>query len=130
MRHFAIATVAAAALFSTSAFAAGVPAASIEQQNAAIASVRVLGSQPQNVHRYKVTAREFQTQFNGTYRLSNGSEVELRRRNSRYFATLDGNEVELLSVTPTMFVSAGSKMAVSFDKEATRGDDISVRVLR
>lgn len=129
MRHFAIATAAAAALLSTSAFAAGVPSI-IDQQNAAIASVRVLGTQAQSVHRYKVTAREFQTQFNGTYRLSNGNEVELRRRNSRYFASMDGNEVELLSVTPNTFVSVDAKMAVSFDKNATGNDDIFVSMAR
>ncbi|HEU4851696.1 MAG TPA: hypothetical protein VFT37_06030 [Telluria sp.] len=128
MRKFAIAA-AAAALLSTSAFAAGVPT-TIEQQNAAVASVRVQGGQPQGVHRYKVTPREFATQFNGTYKLRNGSEVELSARNSRYYASMDGSEVELLSVTPNTFVSVDAKMAVSFDKEATGGDDIQVRMVR
>lgn len=129
MRHFAIATVAAAALLSTSAFAAGVPS-NIEQQNAAVSSVRVQGGQADSVHRYKVSQREFATQFNGTYKLTNGSELELRNRGARYYASVDGSEVELVSVTPNMFVSVDSKMAVSFDKDATGGDDVMVRTLR
>ena len=129
MRHIAI-VAAAAALFSTSAFAAGVPA-TVEQQNAAIASVRVQGGeQPTAVHRYKVSPREFASQFNGSYKLTNGSEIELSSRNSRYYASIDGTQVELLSVTPNSFVSIDSKLAVSFDKDATRGDDISVRIAR
>ncbi|MFD2366256.1 hypothetical protein [Pseudoduganella sp. GCM10020061] len=127
MRHIAI--VVAAALVSTSAFAAGVPS-TIEQQNAAISSVRVQGGQPSAVHRYKVSPREFATQFNGSYKLTNGSEIELSSRNARYYASMDGTEVELLSVTPNTFVSVDSKLAVSFDKDATRGDDISVRMAR
>ncbi|HEY1042341.1 MAG TPA: hypothetical protein VGE60_00620 [Telluria sp.] len=126
MRHIAI---VAAALISTSAFAAGVPA-TVAQQNAAVASVRVLGDQPTAVHRYKVSKRDFATQFNGSYKLTNGSEIELSSRNSRFYASLDGNQVELLSVTPNTFVSVDSKLAVSFDANATRGDDISVRFLR
>lgn len=129
MRHIAI-VAAAAALFSTSAFAGGVPAATLDQQNAAVTSVRVQGNQPAAVHRYKVSPREFATQFNGSYKLSNGSEIELSSRNARFFASMDGEQVELLSVTPTTFVSVDSKLAVSFDKDATRGDDISVRVQR
>lgn len=128
MRHIAI-VAAAAALLSTSAFAAGVPA-TIAQHNAAIESVRVQGNQPGAVHRYKVTPREFATQFNGSYKLTNGSEIELSARNSRFYASMDGTQVEMLSVTPNTFVSVDSKLAVSFDKDATRGDDISVRVLR
>ena len=129
MRHIAI-VAAAAALFSTSAFAGGVPA-TIEQQNAAIESVRVQGgSQPAAVHRYKVSRHDFATQFNGSYKLTNGSEIELSSRNSRYYASIDGNQVEILSVTPNSFVSVDAKLAVSFDKNATRGDDIFVRVAR
>ena len=128
MRHIAI-VATAAALFSSSAFAAGVPA-TVQQQNAAIASVRVAGEQPAAVHRYKVSRRDFATQFNGSYKLTNGSEIELSARNSRFYASMDGAEVELLSVTPNSFVSVDSRLAVSFDKDATRGDDISVRIQR
>lgn len=125
MRHIAI-VAAAAALLSTSAFAAGVPATTIKQQNAAITSVNVQAAQPAAGHHYKVNARELATQFNGSYKLTNGSEIELSSRHSRFYATLDGTQVEMRAVARNSFVSADSKMAVSFDSQLTKGDDIAV----
>jgi len=126
MRKIALVTAAIAAFASAPSFAAP---STVAQHNAAINSVRVQAAQPAAVHRYKVSQREFATQFNGSYKLKNGSEVQLSSRGSRFFASLDGQqEVEMLSVTPNVFVSVDAKLQVSFDKDATQGDDIFVRV--
>lgn len=126
MRKIALVTAAIAAFASAPSFAAP---STVAQHNAAISSVRVQAAQPAAVHRYKVSQREFTSQFKGSYKLKNGSEVQLSNRGSRFFASVDGQqEVELLSVTPNMFVSVDSKLQVSFDTDATQGDDIFVRV--
>ena len=126
MRHIAIVAAAAAALVSTSAFAAGVPATTAKQQNAAITSVNVKAAQPATGHRSKVNARELATQFNGTYKLTNGSEIALSSRNARYYASMGGEPVEMLAVDRNSFVSADAKLAVSFASQAVQGDDIAV----
>lgn len=128
MRHIAI-VAAAAALLSTSAFAAGVPAPTVKQQKADITSISVKAAQSAAGQRYKANARELATQFNGSYQLTNGSEIELSSRNARFYASMGGAQVEMLAVDRNNFVSADSKLAVSFDSRAIQGDDIAVSVL-
>ena len=107
MRTFTTIAIAAAAVFSTAAYAApaNVPAAD--------SSVQIRGT----ASRVQMNDNDFAS-FSGQYQLSNGKKLTVSSNNSRYFAQIDGQrEQEIVPTSGKSFMSTNTDLELKFDVE-------------
>ncbi len=105
MRTFTALVIAAAATFSTAAFAApaNVPAAD--------SSVQIKGTSARGV---QMSENDF-AGFAGQYQLTNGKKLTVSANNTRYFAQVDGQrEVEIVPTSSKSFMSTNTDMELKF----------------